>query len=199
MTDAETAAALDLLTDATTAQTAQAAIAKQALDAAVTEFASTIQAVADIVPDADKAISTLVAQALAEKQVALVSGTTVKTINGESILGSGSLVIERGALEKPTLAYSDVESLRTPSAAPLSGDVVNVPSLGEFQFTSVFEYVDDGEIAFQVVDPSDNVTPIGQWVLVIPAYEWLEAQKMFENAVLWEWMEDEELRFNLRS
>lgn len=47
----------------------------------------------DNTSDLDKPISTATQLALDEKQDALVSGTNIKTINGETILGSGNLEI----------------------------------------------------------------------------------------------------------
>ena len=44
---------------------------------------------------------------ISEKQDALVSGTNIKTINGESILGSGDIVIEGGE----TLTESDIAAM----------------------------------------------------------------------------------------
>ncbi len=46
--------------------------------------------------DADKPISTATAAALAGKQATLVSGTNIKTINSQSLLGSGDIVISGG-------------------------------------------------------------------------------------------------------
>jgi hypothetical protein len=195
MTDPETAAALDLLTDATTAQTAQAILSKQAVDTAVAAFASTTQVVADIVPDADKPISTFVAEALATKQATLVDGENISTVNGVSLLSGDALVIARGAVEMPVLDYENRADLRTPVLPiPLNGDVVNIPNLGIFQFKASFDYVEDDEMVFVAVDPADGLNPgslIGQWVLANPAYQWIEAQKMFENSVISDFQEDE--------
>ena len=151
--------------------------------------------------DVDKPVSTAQATALATKQATLVDGDNISTVNGNSLLSGTPLVIERGPVEVPILQYIDRATLRTPVLpVPLTGDVVNIPHLGHFQYYLVADYVevyvDDDETVFEAVNPSDGVTPIGQWVMTLPAYEFTEAQKMFENAVLWEWMEDEELRFN---
>lgn len=50
----------------------------------------------DNTSDADKPISTATQQALDNKQDSLVSGTNIKTINGESVLGGGNMVIVGG-------------------------------------------------------------------------------------------------------
>jgi hypothetical protein len=107
-----------------------------------------------------------------------------------------TLVGTDGALNLTQLNYSARATLRTPGANPSTGDVIMIPNLGKFQYNPTFEFIDDDETAFEVLDSSDGVTPIGQWVMTLPAYEFTEAQKMFENAVLWEWMEDEKIRFN---
>lgn len=52
--------------------------------------------VVDNTPDAGKPISTAMAAALAEKQDQLISGVSVKTINGQSVLGSGNLTVGGG-------------------------------------------------------------------------------------------------------
>jgi hypothetical protein len=101
-----------------------------------------------------------------------------------------------GALNLTQLSYLQRATLRTPVSNPSDDDVIMIPSLGEFQYNPTFEFIDDDDTVFEVVDSADGVTPIGQWVMTVPAHDWSEAQKIFSNAVLWEWMEDEELRFN---
>jgi hypothetical protein len=50
----------------------------------------------DNTADADKPVSTATAAALAGKQDTLVSGTNIKTINGQNLLGSGDITISGG-------------------------------------------------------------------------------------------------------
>jgi hypothetical protein len=50
----------------------------------------------DNTSDADKPISSATQSALNAKQAALVSGTNIKTINGDSLLGSGNITISGG-------------------------------------------------------------------------------------------------------
>lgn len=50
----------------------------------------------DNTSDANKPVSTATQTALNAKQETLVSGTNIKTINGDSILGSGNLVVSGG-------------------------------------------------------------------------------------------------------
>ena len=51
----------------------------------------------DNTSDADKPISTATQTALNAKQATLVSGTNIKTINGDSLLGSGDITISGGS------------------------------------------------------------------------------------------------------
>lgn len=65
----------------------------------------------DNTSDANKPISTATQTALDSKQATLVSGTNIKTINSNSILGSGNLSIQ----DKPTV-YSNISVSVTPVA-----------------------------------------------------------------------------------
>jgi hypothetical protein len=167
------------------------------VDDAVAQFTASIDTInndlnnVDNTSDANKPVSSAGQTALDAKQPTLVSGTNISTINGVSILGGSPLVIARGQVEIPVLSYENRASLRTPVLpVPLTGDVVTISDLGHFQYTTTFEYFDDDEMVFQAVDPSDGVTPIGQWVMAFPAFEWSEVQKMFEHADTWERWED---------
>jgi hypothetical protein len=167
------------------------------VDDAVEQFTASIDTInndlnnVDNTSDANKPVSSAGQTALDAKQPTLVSGTNISTINGVSILGGSPLVIARGQVEIPVLSYENRASLRTPVLpVPLTGDVVTISDLGHFQYTTTFEYFDDDEMVFQAVDPSDGVTPIGQWVMAFPAFEWSEAQKMFKHADTWERWED---------
>jgi hypothetical protein len=194
------------LTTSTTALLAAVVSQQIIVDAAILAFTATTYTVenelnlVENTTDLNKVISTATTAALLTKQATLVDGVNISTVNGNSLLGGGALVVERGRVEIPMLDYANRADLRTPVLPiPLLGDVVTIAHLGHFQYSSTFEFVDDDEMVFEAVDPVDGDNPgdpIGQWVLTIPAYEWLEAQKMFENAVLFEWMEDEQLRFN---
>tara|TARA_R110000782_G_scaffold77033_3_gene153022 strand:+ start:692 stop:1300 length:609 start_codon:yes stop_codon:yes gene_type:complete len=195
--------ALDAAAAAATAQTIAANSLKDAMDTLNTGYAATKATVDDDLnnventADADKPVSTAAATALGLKQDNLVDGTNLSTVNGVSLQGGDPLVIARGPVEVPKLVYASRASLRTPVVPlPASGDVVVITLLGHFQYSTVFEFLDDDETVFEAVDPADGITPIGQWVMTHPSYEWTEAQKMFENALLWEWMEDEALRVN---
>jgi hypothetical protein len=188
------------LTASTTALTTAVATQQTGVNTAVAAFTTTIarvDALEDVenTADADKPVSTPQQTALNAKQDTLVSGVNISTVNGVSLLGGNALVIARGAVEVPEMDYDNRADLRTPVApVPLNGDVVNMPHLGLFQYSTLFEYIDDDEMVFEAVDPTDGTTPIGQWVLTLPGFEFLQAQEMYEDARLLDFIEDEELR-----
>jgi hypothetical protein len=191
---------LALISSAATELTQAVLISKAAVDNAVALFSGTTAKVnnelnlVDNTADADKIISDAVAVGLGLKQNNLVDGDNISTVNGNSLLSGVPLVIARGQVEIPVLSYENRGSLRTPVLpVPLTGDVVNIAHLGHFQYNTVLEYVDDDEMAFKVVHP-DSGTIIGEWVLTLPAYEWTQAQEMFEDAVKSDFMEDYEER-----
>tara|TARA_R110000851_G_scaffold57296_1_gene133505 strand:- start:11136 stop:11741 length:606 start_codon:yes stop_codon:yes gene_type:complete len=190
------------LTTSTTALLSAVTIQQTAVQVAVGEFSATTNTVnndlnnVDNTSDANKPISL---SAISEFLL-YVKTSNLATVNGLDLNTGLDLVIARGQVEIPVLSYVNRATLRTPVLpVPLTGDVVNIPHLGHFQYITSFEYIDDDEIAFEAIDPVDGLdpgAPIGQWVLTTPAYEWTEVQKIFQNAVLWERWEDEELRFN---
>lgn len=71
---------------------------------------------------------------VALKQDALVSGTNLKTINGESLLGSGNIVINGGTqvqkLQKTTITHAELLALNTTPKVllPTVTDVMYIPS-----------------------------------------------------------------------
>jgi hypothetical protein len=149
--------------------------------------------------DVDKVVSIPQQAAIDLKQDTLVSGTSIATINGLSLLEHTELVIARGMQEMPVTLYSDRASLRAPTEPlPQTGDIENIQHLGVFQYVETADntipYFDDDEMVFEAVDPDDNTIILGQWVMALPGYEFTKAQEMFENALLWDWMEDSDLR-----
>ena len=60
----------------------------------------------DNTSDASKPISTAVQTALNAKQDTLVSGTNIKTLNGESLLGAGNLVLQLAADQPSAVTYA---------------------------------------------------------------------------------------------
>jgi hypothetical protein len=193
----------NLIDDVNTQQT-QVTNAVNAI-AATTNTVNTELNLVDNTADVDKPVSTAQQTAINLKQNTLVSGVNISEINGVSILSGSPLAIERGRQEMPMKDYANRADLRTPvTPVPDTDDIVSIPRLGVFQYISVIttgstQYIDDDEMVFEAIDPFDGANPgavIGQWVMSVPSYEFTEAQKMFENAVMQEWMEDEQLRHN---
>jgi len=75
--------------------------------------------------DANKPISSATQTALDAKQATLVSGTTIKTVNGTSILGSGNIAISGGGGSVTVLGASDPIPGGTPN-----GLIVRLPEEG---------------------------------------------------------------------
>lgn len=78
--------------------------------------------------------------ALANKQVTLVSGTNIKTINGESILGNGNLVIQSG--------WDDIQGKPQFARVATSGDyndLINKPTIPDVSNLATKEEIADME------------------------------------------------------
>ena len=106
--------------------------------------------------------------ALDAKQVALVSATNIKTINGASILGSGDITISEGASSPPT-AVATLAALRAMSVTSLPNLAVvqcsgyytqNDGGGGTFIYSSASVLADDGG---SVIAPS---TGSGRWLRI---------------------------------
>jgi len=84
----------------------------------------------DNTSDADKPVSTAQQTALDTKQAALVSGTTIKTVNNQSVLGSGNIQIDGGVTTfntrtgPVTLSSSDVTTALTYTPVNKAGDTI---------------------------------------------------------------------------
>jgi hypothetical protein len=96
----------------------------------------------DNTSDADKPVSTAQATAIALKQDTLVSGTNIKTINGNSILGSGNLAISAAVNQAFrtygtgfTLAASSGDRWYVIQSGTNSGTESNVQVSAEFAMT----------------------------------------------------------------
>jgi len=118
------------------------------------------------------------------KQTLLVSGTNIKTINGESLLGGGNLVVESGA-SIPNYLYENRATLRTLVAN--AGDLVLVDGLGLFIFAAGSDEPDDDESCFS--------TATGRWLLECPHWDVVSLWQLPDDAVRDEYDEDEPLRF----
>ncbi|MFV0680311.1 hypothetical protein [Ottowia sp.] len=103
-------AALRLIDQALAARGASATTLQQALDQHLSATGAHTKAqvglgAVDNTADADKPISTATAAALASKQAKLASGTTIKTVGGQSLLGDGDISL----IGSPTTAASDAD------------------------------------------------------------------------------------------
>lgn len=79
-------------------------------------------------------------------QATLVSGTTIKTIGGASILGSGDIAVSAGIT---LVSYVNRATLR--ALTPVANDLRIVEGLGLFRWVSASTELDDDETAFATV------------------------------------------------
>lgn len=138
----------------------------------------------DNTSDADKPISTATQNELNAKQDTLVSGTSIKTINGTSVLGSGDLVVEGGA-GISFYTYDDRSTLRTTAAD--AGDLALVDGLGLFIFDVGSDEPDDDESCF--------ATATGRWLLQAVHWDVVDAWQLPEVEERNEYDEDEPQRW----
>jgi hypothetical protein len=182
------------LTTATTSLTNAVLTQQTSVDAARALFAATTATVdndlnlVDNTADVDKPISTATQTALDAKQITLVSGSNISTINGLSILSGTPLVVERGPTSLTSLAYDQRSTLKLdPTGGNLAyvlDDSVVVEGLGLFMWHTTQLEPDDDETCFST--PSS-----GQWLLMTPAFDLLAAYEMVEDAFIDEFIEDQ--------
>tara|TARA_R110000796_G_scaffold191605_1_gene308290 strand:+ start:1007 stop:1597 length:591 start_codon:yes stop_codon:yes gene_type:complete len=182
------------LTTATNSLTSAVAIQQTSVDAARALFAATTDTVdndlnlVDNTADANKPVSTATQTALDAKQVTLISGVNISTINGNSVLSGTPLVVERGATSLESLSYDLRGNLKLdPTAGNLAyvvDDSVVVEGLGMFMWVTTQLEPDDDETCFST--PSS-----GQWLLVVPAYDLLAAYELVEDSLIDEFIEDQ--------
>ena len=184
------------LTTSTTNLTSAVAVQQQSVSASVAEF----QAITDIVnnelnnveniADLDKVTSTATSASLATKQLNLVDGSNISTVNGISLLTGTPLVVARSATSMRTLSYNGRDTLRTAVAPlPIADDSVIIDSIGQFIFVETFGEPDDDETCFTTTSTSSN-TVIGQWLLNLPHPDYTNATHLFYDSIIDEWMED---------
>ena len=182
------------LTSATTDLTSAVGVQQAAVAAAVALFAATTATVnddlnlVDNVADADKPVSTATQAELDLKQVTLVSGVNLSTINGNSVLSGIPLVVERSPTSLASLAYNLRYTLKSDPApgnpANVVDDSVVVEGLGTFMWVDSQLEPDDDETCFS--------TPAsGQCLLAVPAYDLIAAYQLVEDAVVDEFIEDQ--------
>jgi hypothetical protein len=182
------------LTTATTDLTTAVGVQQTAVAAAVALFAATTAIVnddlnlVDNVADADKPVSTATQAELDLKQVTLVSGVNISTINGNSVLSGVPLVVERSATSLASLPYAQRYTLYSDPAVGNPQNVVDdsvvVEGLGTFMWVDSQLEPDDDETCFST--PSS-----GQWLLAVPAYDLITAYQLVEDAVVDEFIEDQ--------
>jgi hypothetical protein len=185
------------LTTATTNLTASVGVQQSAVAAAVATFAATTATVnddlnlVDNTSDADKPVSTATQAELDLKQVTLVSGVNLSTINGNSVLSGIPLVVERSPTSLASLSYNLRYTLNSDPAignpANVVDDSVVVEGLGTFMWVDTQLEPDDDETCFST--PSS-----GQWLLAVPAYDLISAYELVEDAVVDEFIEDQLLQ-----
>lgn len=176
------------LTASTTALTTAVGVQQTGVDAAVLAFETTTTTVDNLVADADKPVSTLQAEAIALKQTALISGTTIATLNGDSLLTGGNIVIDRSPTELAASTYDARNDLRS-LADLVAGDIIVVEGIGLMQFLTTQAEPDDDETCF-------NVTTGGQWLLATPSYDLISAYNLDEDDIRNNLDEDESERIN---
>jgi len=190
-------AAVAALTTATTTLTDAVLVQRAVVDAAIGGFAATTTRVnalsnVDNTTDANKPVSTAQGVAIGLKQNALVSGTTIRTVNGLSLLGSGDTVIPRGATSLTTIPYSNIAELRSILTTPAADDSMLIEEVGLFQWYATRLFFDDGETAINTLATSNGA--IGQWRLKVPGYDLLQAWDYDEQLYEMDLEEDEPTR-----
>jgi hypothetical protein len=185
-----------LLTTAVTAQT-NAVIANQLIttnaQAAALATKNRVDALnlVDNTTDSNKPVSVAAQNALNLKQANLVSGINLKSINTINLLGEGDIVVLSAPTSLRYLAYEDRSSLRVIGVpAPLADDSTVVEGIGLFQFIASTLEPDDDETCFTASDDS------GQWLLAVPAFDWLSANDLIESSIRDELDEDEVSRLS---
>ena len=193
--------ALVILDTSVTAQTDEASLTKEAADSLISQYSATKDTVdnelnnVDNTTDISKPKSTKEVLEFGTKQNTLVDLGNIVTVNGISLLSGVPLVIERGATSLRTLPNNLKESLRTP-VEPLPGtdDSVIVDFIGQFLYVETLLEPDDSETCFTAYHPT-TVVPIGQWLLTIPHFDYLDSVNLFKQQILDNYMDDETLRY----
>jgi hypothetical protein len=185
------------LTTATTALTSAVLTQQTSVVAAVAAFAATTGRVntglnnVDNTADADKPLSTADITALAGKQITLVSGVNISTIDGFDLLSGAPIIITKAKAVNNLLMYENRADMRNIAGA--IGESYVVDGLGFFMWMSGTIEPDDDETCFTVL-PHNDVT--GQWLLSLPHSDLLSAWALIEDAFRDELDEDEVKRLS---
>lgn len=115
-------------------------------------------------------------------QADLVSGTNIKTINEQSILGAGNIEIQSGV---SSVAYDNRDSLR--SQSPVNGEMAVIDGLGLFVFATGSDEPDDDESCF--------ATATGRWLLQAVHWDVVDTWQLPDDGERDAYDENEPLRF----
>ena len=175
---------VSLLTAAVDAQTA-AVVANQAVTVAAQAAAlatkNRVDALnnVDNTTDLNKPISTATLAALVGKT------GTIKTVNGNSLLGAGDVVVTSSVV-LTSVAYENRASIK--ALSPTTDASMIIEGLGLFQWSVGILEPEDDETCFN--------TATGQWLLAVPAFDLLEAMALVEESIQLEQNEDEVTRLS---
>jgi hypothetical protein len=106
----------------------------------------------DNTSDADKPVSTAQQTALNAKQVTLLSGTNIKTVNGNSILGSGNIQIDGGVTSFNT---------RTGAITLSSGDVTGALGFTPYNSSNPSGYITSSALSSYLPLSGGTVSYLG--------------------------------------
>ena len=122
------------------------------------------------------------ASALSSKQDTLVSGTNIKTINGDSILGSGNLVIQSG-----TSNWDDIQGKPQFAEVATSGDyndLINKPTIPDVSGLATKEEIADMETksnAAATYATKDEIPSLEGYLTETKASETYATKQALEN------------------
>jgi len=192
MTNAEQLLALQNATGAAEALVIAATETKLSQNQIVSDFGEVKRIVdedlnnVDNTSDTNKPISDATATALD----LLVTKTSLSTVNGIDLNSGTDLIIARSATSLSTVTYLNRNNLRLMS--PEAEDSITVELLGLFQWVATQNEPDEDTTCFN----TDTVGYVGQWLLEVPAVDYIHAMLLFENSINNEWAEDESGRFS---
>jgi hypothetical protein len=136
--------------------------------------------------DLQKPIRLTTQNSLNGKQVNLVSGSNISTINGLSLLSGSPINIVRSLTSINQVTYDDRGTLRL--LVPEVDDSTVVEGLGIFMWINTQDEPDDDETCF--------TTSSGQWLLQVPSFDLINAFNSHESSYTDDWREDEHIRYS---
>ena len=143
---------LQVLTATLTTLTTNVGIQQTGVNTAVGLIAATTTTVntelnlVDNTADVDKPVSTAQQTAIDLKQNTLVSGTNIRTLNGQPLLGSTDISIVLESVDSELIQYEDRDQLRTDPASPYEEkNTIKVEGIGELIWYTTTDEPDDDE------------------------------------------------------